>query len=73
VRRDAVDVSVPKTIGLDADGEIAWSWPPDAEAKSAGVTNAADDGSKKARFPGRSRISRKTTAQGRPDVRPNLW
>jgi hypothetical protein len=33
----------------------------------------AGDGSKKARFPGRSRISRKTIAQGRPVVRLNLW
>ena len=65
--RDSVDVSVPKTIGRDADGEVAWSWPPDAEAKSAGMTSDADDGSKKARFPGRVRISRKTTARGRPD------
>ena len=23
--RDAVDVSMPKTIGIDADGEVAWS------------------------------------------------
>jgi hypothetical protein len=24
-----------RTNGADADGEIVWSWPPDAEAKSA--------------------------------------
>jgi len=33
----------------------------------------AGDGSKKARFPGRSRISRNTVAQGRPVVRLILW
>jgi len=44
-----------------------WSWPPDAEAKSAvmlritPVTVANKPGT-----PGRSRISRKTIAQGRP-------
>ena len=56
-----------RTNGADADGEIVWSWPPDAEAKFAGVTNAANDGGKKARSPGRVRISRKTVAQGMPD------
>ena len=34
-----------------ADGEVVWSWPADAEAKSA--RSLADDGSKKARLPGR--------------------
>src|SRR5690349_6880102 len=58
---------IVRTDGADADGEIVWSWPPDAEAKFAGVTNAADDGSNKARFPGRVRISRKAIAQGMPD------
>jgi len=34
-----------------------WSWPPDAEAKSCG-DEPRDDGSKKARFPGRARYKR---------------
>src|SRR5689334_7932222 len=55
------------TNGAAADGEIVWSWPPDAEAKFAGVTNVADDGGKKARSPGRVRIRRKAIAQGMPD------
>jgi hypothetical protein len=63
--------SLRKTTGALADGEIVWSWPPDAEAKLA--ARSAGDGGKKARSPGRSRISRKAIAQGRPDVRPNLW
>jgi hypothetical protein len=63
---DARDYLV-RTNGADADGEVAWSWPPDAEAKLAGVTNAASDGGNQARSPGRSRISRKTIAQGMPD------
>ena len=33
--RDAVDGLVPKTIGIGADGEVVWSWPPDAEVKRA--------------------------------------
>jgi hypothetical protein len=55
-----------RTNGADADGEVVWSWPPDAEAKFAGVTNVAGDGGKKARSPGRVRIRRKTIAQGGP-------
>jgi hypothetical protein len=40
----------------DADGEVAWSRPPDAEAKSAMMlSHRADDGGKKARSPGRAR------------------
>ena len=26
-----------KTTGLDVDGEIVWSWPPDAEVKWASM------------------------------------
>jgi hypothetical protein len=55
-----------------ADGEIVWSWRPDAGAKFVGI-RTTNDGGKKARSPGRSRISRKTVAQGRPDDRPHLW
>src|SRR5438045_3163115 len=58
---------IARTNGAAADGEIVWSWSPDAEAKFAGVTNAADDGCKQARSPGRVRISRKAIAQGMPD------
>jgi len=32
---DAVDVEVPLTSGAEADGEIVWSWHPDAGVKSA--------------------------------------
>jgi len=37
--------------------EGAWSWPPDAEVKLCG-DEPRDDGSKKARFPGRARYKR---------------
>ena len=37
--------------------EGVWSWPPDAEAKLCG-DEPRDDGSKKARFPGRARYKR---------------
>jgi|EndMetStandDraft_5_1072996.scaffolds.fasta_scaffold435295_1 hypothetical protein len=40
-----------RTNGADADGEIVWSWRPDAGAKLA-RDDLADDGGKKARFPG---------------------
>jgi hypothetical protein len=46
-----------------ADGEVAWSWSPDA-----GIKPAEDDppatGAIKPGTPGRSRISRNTIAQG---------
>ena len=35
VGRDAMDVEVPLTSGAEADGEIVWSWRPDAGVKSA--------------------------------------
>jgi hypothetical protein len=51
-----------------ADGEIVWFWRPDAGAKSRRKIVLRGDGGKKARSPGRSRISRKTIAQGMPVV-----
>jgi hypothetical protein len=33
-----------QTSAVNADGKGVSSWPPDAEVKFAGVTNAADDG-----------------------------
>jgi hypothetical protein len=38
---------------LPADGEVVWSWRPDAGVKLAGFS--ADDGGNKARSPGRAR------------------
>jgi hypothetical protein len=40
-KRDAMDVLAARTIVVrtnvaDTDGEIVWSWPPDAEAKGSG-------------------------------------
>ncbi len=50
---------------LLADGEVVWSWRPDAGAKSSGsirfMTGARKPGPR-----GEREISRKTTAQGRP-------
>src|SRR5689334_9057632 len=78
VRRDAVDASSDahvfvRTNGAAADGEVVWSWRPDAGAKSCGH-DPRGDGGKKARFPREStKDPVKTAAQGRPDVRPILW
>ena len=57
-------VLLRKTTGPDADGEIVWSWRPDAGVKRA--ERSVRDRSKKARFLGRARIRRKTVVQGRP-------
>jgi hypothetical protein len=47
-----------------------WSWRPDAGAKFSRKRFRGSDGGKRARSPGRARISRKTSAQGRPDDPP---
>jgi hypothetical protein len=66
-------ISQQTNVGI-ADGEVVWSWRPDAGVKSAKMLpHLADDGGKRARSQGRARISRKTIAQGRPDDRLNLW
>jgi hypothetical protein len=45
-----------ETSASGADGEVVWSWRPDADAKWATMrTHRADDGGKKARSPGRAR------------------
>ena len=40
------------TRALEADGEIVWSWHPDAGVKFLRNTLLRDDGGKKARSPG---------------------
>src|SRR5258708_24216845 len=63
--------SVEKTSDVAADGEIVWSWRSDAGAKVVkALSRLAGDGGNQAWSPGRSRISRKTIAQGRPDDPP---
>ena len=54
------------TNAAEADGEIVWSWRPDAGAKFSRTQFRESDGGKRARSPGRARISRKTIAQGMP-------
>ena len=63
-----MDAAHHETSDVIADGEIVWSWRSDAGAKLAKtLTRLADDGGNQAWSPGRSRITRKTIAQGRPD------
>jgi hypothetical protein len=60
-----------RTNDAVAYGEVAWFWRSDAGAKSWSAQSALwDDGGNQAWSPGRSRISRKTIAQGRPDDPP---
>ena len=61
-----------ETSIVGADGEIVWSWPPDAEVKLRGY-EPRDDGGKKARSPGRSRISRNPSRRECRMIRLNLW
>src|SRR5260370_24158797 len=57
------------TSGVCADGDVVWSWRSDAGVKLAKtLTRLADDGGNQAWSPGRSRISRKAIAQGRPEA-----
>jgi hypothetical protein len=78
--RDAVDAAVSGATcnrtradeRAGADGEVVWSWHPDADAKFA--SDLADDGGKKARSPGRAR--RKPLKPSRRECRivsVNLW
>ncbi len=57
-----------RTTGLFADGEIVWSWPPDAEVKFAMMLRITRmTGARKPGPRGEHAISVKTTAQGMPD------
>ncbi len=49
-----------KTTGLDVDGEIVWSWPPDAEVKWASMRQriAPMTVARKPGAPRRARINR---------------
>jgi hypothetical protein len=63
--RDAMDASTRKTNALEADGEVVWSWPLDAEVKLADdlPTMVAT----KPDHQGDHEVSCKTIAQGMPD------
>jgi hypothetical protein len=72
---DAMDAAVSGAVDARTNdaatyGEVAWSWRPDAGAKSRRAHVLRADGGKRARSPRRARISRKTVAQGRPDDPP---
>jgi hypothetical protein len=58
------------TSGTEAYGEIVWSWRPRDLAPSPGEAEGLreGDGGKQDGSPRRARISRQTTAQGRPVV-----
>jgi hypothetical protein len=65
-QQDAMDAMRRQTSDVIAYGEVVWSWRP-----KAGVTPCEmmqGNGDNNAWSPGRSRISRNTIAQGRPDV-----
>ena len=65
----AVDAMVRKTSASVAYGEIVWVRRPDAGVKFKGSQRCPRAMvSQKAGSPGRSRISRKAIAQGRPDA-----
>jgi hypothetical protein len=61
----AAGAIMARTNEAIADGEIVWFWRPDAGAKFVGI-RTTDDGGKRARSPGRARISRNTIVQGMP-------
>jgi len=67
-----VDATARETSALVADGEIVWSWRRDAGVKLAS-DDLAGDGGKKARSPGRSRISRNPSRRECRLIRLYLW
>jgi hypothetical protein len=64
---------MPLAMRIGADGEIVWSWSPDAGTKLASDSRAT--AANKPGAPRRARISRNTIAQGRPVVpaEPVYW
>jgi len=72
--RDAMDAIDHETNDFIADGEIVWSWRPDAGVNLAMMLRITPmTGARKPGPRGEHAISRKTIAQGRPDVWLNLW
>ena len=65
-------VSQPGRRTERCDGEMVWSWHRGADAKPAVMMICGRRG-QDSRSPGRAPISRKTVAQGRPDIGLNLW
>ena len=65
--RDAMDAIDHETNDFIADGEVAWSWRPDAGAKLAVMLRITQmTVARKPGHRGERVISRKTIAQGRP-------
>ena len=58
------------TSAADADGEVVWSWRPDAGAKFAEASFCKDDGGKKAGHRGEHEVSRKTICAGKAGLPP---
>src|SRR4051812_3751334 len=56
-----------------ADGEVAGSWPPDAEVRATCVMRALSPRWQSSRSPGSLRIIRKAVAQGGPGHPADLW
>jgi len=56
-----------QTTGTDMDGQVVWSWHPDADAqRNARKLRCRDTVANKPGAPARARSSRNTIAQGRP-------
>ena len=67
-RWDAVDAALAQDVRKAvADGEVVWSWRPDAGVKLCGSIRTATV-ARKPVHRGERAISRKTIAQGRPDA-----
>jgi len=64
----AVDAKLRLTSAADAYGEIVWAWRPGAGVKSCRGESLCRWWWQESRSPGRTRISRKAIAQGRPGV-----
>ena len=64
-----MDAMARRTNAVIVDGEVVWSWHPDADAKLATMlAHRAGDGGKKARSPRRARRKPlKPFARGKPD------
>jgi hypothetical protein len=67
-----MDVEASKTNDAEADGEVVWSWRPDAGVKFRGTIREATV-AKEPRHRGEHEANRKAVAQGMSDCSAYLW
>src|SRR3984885_14134581 len=72
--RAAMDAScAPRRSAWEADGEVVWSWPLDAEVNSRQCFALRGDGDNKARSPGSNCVDRSIVQLATKRVGSHFW